>query len=43
VSDRQLARERAQVVLTEHLADETELAAGDDVPARSAAAMPADS
>ena len=33
VADRQLAGERAQVVLGEHLADEAELAARDDVPA----------
>ena len=33
VADRELAGERAQVVLAEHLADEAELAAGDDVPA----------
>ena len=33
VADRELAGERAQVVLGEHLADEPELAARDDVPA----------
>ena len=33
VADRELAGERAQVVLAEHLVDEAELAAGDDVPA----------
>ena len=33
VADRELAGERAQVVLAEHLADEPELAARDDVPA----------
>ena len=33
VPDRELAGERAQVVLAEDLADEAELAAGDDVPA----------
>ncbi len=31
--DRQLARERAQIVFGEHLVDQAELAARDDVPA----------
>ena len=33
MADRELAGERAQVVLAEDLADEAELAARDDVPA----------
>ena len=43
VPDRELAAQRAQVVLLEDLVDEAQLALGDDVAAASAAAMPADS
>ena len=43
VADRQVAAQRAQVVLLEDLRDEAQRALGDDGPPASAAAMPADS